>query len=449
MATSPTTTFPNLSIPQVSVFTQYGINERQVEPLVPLLYPVWTGVISKLMNHMGKPQLVESATRTFEIYRKPNTWGAATISARNQVGSSLVLTFSDPTFQFFPVGNTVISKSGALGIVKTASAGTVTIDFFLNPNGNTAFVSSDFVVGEMASDNGDVTNPYNRQSKQSRYTMPVQYKNIVGSVSDTCQIFSEDVKQRTYLQAVNGKQYYATNKLTETLARMQQLEAVRMYRNIPANFDPSAPVGATIINQILTMGGGQRPVPVNGITESEFQSAIKQYELQGGYNSDEILIIAGSGYLGDLQNNVFKGLVQTAGTNSVLADAAKKAGLNIFTYGYLGHSITLVHEPLFNNPNFFNQSSVFAGETTMTHAAIWINPAMVKTEQGIMMPFAQEYYYTAKDMIVTEINGLTDSNGNPVKTGTNPSLSSNVEINWNKTTQLSNPAGCFYHYVTA
>lgn len=450
MANSPSTTFPDLSLPQVSVFAEYGINDRQVEALVPLISQAYDiGVISKISQQLSKPQLIESATPTFEIYRKPLSWASATIAARDKdtISGSLILGWSDPTFSFIPVGNTVIAKSGCVGIVTAKSAGTATIGFFSNANGNTSFVLSDFKLGEMASDNGDVTDRYNRTTKETRYTMPVNYKNIVSSISDSCTIYAADVKQKTYLSSVGGKQYYALNKIVEMLARVQHTDSVRMYRNTPAVFNQSTPMGASFINQILTMGGTGRPITAS-VTRSEFEAAIKEYVLKGGYASNEITIIAGTSYIADLQSNVFYGFVNTAGTNNVLGGQVVK-GLNIFTYSYLGFTINMIHEPLFDNPNIFNASALFAGETTMSKSAIWINTAPPKTVQGVTLPFVQDYYYIASDMIVSERDGLTDMNGNPTKKNTNPSLAATVEVNWNKTTQLTNPAGCFFHYASA
>lgn len=449
MATSPSTTFPDLSLPQVSVFSEYGINERQVEPLVPLLQPAFDiGVLSKISQQISKPMMVESDTPTFEVYRKPLAWIVATIATRTITGTGdLILTWSDPNFNMLIVGNTVAASSGAIGIVKSKDSGTATVGFYSNPNGNTSFVSTDFVVGQQASDNGDVTDRYNRVTKETQYTMPVRYTNIVSSISASCQIFAADAKQKTYLKAVNGTQYYALNKVSETLARMQQLESVRMYRNLPANFDPAKPMGASFVNQILTMGGKGRSINA-AITKAEFNAAIKEYTQSGGFNGTEITIIAGTSYIADLQSNVFYDLIVTAGSNSVLFGGGKYKvdGLNVFQYMYLGFTINLILEPLFDNPNIFNPSLLFAGETNRSKSAIWVNSAPTKTVQGVSMPFIQDYYYIASDMIVAEQAGMTDMNGNPNKTTTSASLSSIVQINWNKTTQLTNPGACFYHY---
>jgi len=281
----PNSTFIDPNLPLVSVFTDYGINERQVEPLVPKLAPAFSrSVISTIAEQIGKPQLVSAKTPIFQIYRQPNDWAAATISNRSAVGTDLVLTWSDPTFQSIRVGNMTQAKSGALGIVKSASAGTATIGFLSNPNGSTSFGASDFVIGELASDRGDVTDRDNRLSKSTFFTMPVPYQNIVSSISDTTTVNFSEANQFTYLKNINGTQYYALNKVTQMLGRLQQTYSIRMVGDIPANFNTSTPVGGSLIWQIKNQGGTTRALNA-AITPTEFHDAIQQYINNGGYAS--------------------------------------------------------------------------------------------------------------------------------------------------------------------
>ena len=444
----PNSTFIDPNLPLVSVFTDYGINERQVEPLVPKLAPAFSrSVISTIAEQIGKPQLVSAKTPIFQIYRQPNDWAAATISNNVTVGTDRVLTWSDPTFQSIRVGNMVQAKSGALGIVKSASAGTATIGFLSNPNGSTAFGANDFVIGELASDRGDVTDRDNRLSKSTFFTMPVPYQNIVSSISDTTTVNFSEANQFTYLKNINGTQYYALNKVTQMLGRLQQTYSIRMVGDIPANFNTSTPVGGSLIWQIKNQGGTTRALNA-AITPTEFHDAIQQYINNGGYASKEVIIVAGSSYIQDLQRNVFRDFVTTAGNNNVLGGKEVK-GLNIMSYYYSGFTFHLIMDEFLNNPNIWQSSTLFAGETVRSKSAIWMNAAPCPTENGGTLPFVSDYYYGVPDMIVTEVKGMTDMMGRPVKEGVNGKLASTVEVNWNKTTQFNNPAQCMFHYASA
>lgn len=444
----PNSTFIDPNLPLVSVFANYGINDRQVEPLVPKLAPAFQrSVISAIAEQIGKPQLVSAKTPIFQIYRQPNDWAAATIAGRSVVGTDLVLTWSDPSFQAIRVGNMVQAKSGALGIVKSKSAGTATIGFLSNPNGSTAFGASDFVIGQLASDRGDVTDRDNRLSKETLFTLPVPYQNIVSSMSDTTTVNFAEANQYTYLKNINGTQYYALSKVSQMLGRMQQTYSIRMVGDISANFDTATPVGGSLIWQIKNQGGSTRAINA-AITESEFNEAIQQYINNGGYASKEVIIVGGSSYIQDLQKNVFKQYVTTAGNNNVLGGKEVK-GLNIMSYYYSGFTFHLIMDEFLNNPNIWQPSDLFAGETVRSKSAIWMNAAPVPTENGGTLPFVSDYYYGVPDMIVTEVKGMTDMMGRPNKEGVSGKLSSTVEVNWNKTTQFNNPAQCFYHYASA
>jgi len=444
----PNSTFIDPNLPLVSVFTDYGINERQVEPLVPKLAPAFSrSVISTIAEQIGKPQLVSAKTPIFQIYRQPNDWAAATISSRSVVGTDLVLGWSDPTFQSIRVGNMTQSRSGALGIVKIASAGTATISFLSNPNGSTAFGANDFVIGELASDRGDVTDRDNRLSKSTLFTMPVPYQNIVSSISETTTVNFSEANQFTYLKNINGTQYYALNKVTQMLGRLQQTYSARMIGNIPANFNTSTPIGGSLIWQIQNQGGTSRAIN-SAITETEFHEAIQQYINNGGYASKEVVIVGGSSYIQDLQKNVFKQYVVTAGDTNVLGGKSVQ-GLNIMSYYYSGFMFHLIMDEFLNNPNIWHPSILFPGETVRSKSAIWMNAAPCPTENGGTLPFVSDYYYGVPDMIVTEVKGMTDMMGRPVKEGVNGKLASTVEVNWNKTTQFNNPAQCMFHYASA
>lgn len=444
----PNSTFIDPNLPLVSVFANYGINDRQVEPLVPKLAPAFQrSVISAIAEQIGKPQLVSAKTPIFQIYRQPNDWAAATIADRSAVGTDLVLTWSDPSFQAIRVGNMIQAKSGAVGIVKSKSAGTATIGFLSNSNGSTAFGASDFVIGQLASDRGDVTDRDNRLSKETLFTLPVPYQNIVSSMSDTTTVNFAEANQYTYLKNINGTQYYALSKVSQMLGRMQQTYSIRMVGDISANFDTAKPVGGSLIWQIKNQGGSTRAINA-AITESEFNEAIQQYINNGGYASKEVIIVGGSSYIQDLQKNVFKQYVTTAGNNNVLGGKEVK-GLNIMSYYYSGFTFHLIMDEFLNNPNIWQPSDLFAGETVRSKSAIWMNAAPVPTENGGTLPFVSDYYYGVPDMIVTEVKGMTDMMGRPNKEGVSGKLSSTVEVNWNKTTQFNNPAQCFYHYASA
>lgn len=441
---TPSTPFPNPNLPMVSVFAQYGMNEREVERLVPKIAPAFQrSKVSLIAEYLGKAVLKKSKTRIFEIYRQADDFPSATISSRTVSGTDLILTWTDSNFQSIRVGNMIKAASGAFGIVKSVSAGSATVGFLSNPNGSTAFVSTDFAANEIASDRGDVTNPNSRKSKTTLFTLPNQYKNIVSSISETVEVTAEEANQFTYLENIDGTQYYAISKVTQALQRMLQIQSLRMVDEIPPVYDENSPVGGSLIWQIKNQGGVYRPITAE-ITEAEFNNAIQQYVNNGGFNGEEIVIVAGASYLADIQKNVFKQYITTAGTSNVVGGAEVK-GLNAFEYGYQGLKFKIVRDDVMSSTKQWGVSNIFAGESKRSKSAMWINTAPVATEQGGTMPALMEYYYITPDMIVSEKAGMTDMMGRPNKNTTSGQLSSTVEISLNKTTQLTQPSGHMFH----
>lgn len=443
---SPTSTFVDPNLPAISVFSQFGINERQVEKRVALMNPAFdVSVMAKISEHLGKPEMIEAATRVIEVYRKPLSWAASYVGTRTVSGSNLVITYTQSDFQAIRERHMVFcGSSKAIGYVISKGAGTATISFLNNPNGNASFVSADFAQGTLVSDGGEITNPNNRQSSETLYTMPIRYQNIVGSTSDTCTMTAEQAKQMTYVINEKGTQYYAQKFLSEMLARFRQEHSVRDLRDIPVNLDSTKPVGASIINQIKTMGGRSRAI-LAAVDETEFNAVAEDYANNGGNSSKEVVIVGGYSYIRDLQVNVFKGLLNTAGKGSVLGEIE---GLNCMGYWLAGFHYILILDPLYQNPNIFPQSTIFPGSTTMSKSAIWFDPTPVPTEGGGQMPCLQDYYYLQSDMMVVELPGMTNMQGNPNKTGFSPKLESAVEVNWNTTRQLTNPGAGYWHYTS-
>lgn len=440
--------FINPNLPLKSVFELNELNYRQVEKLVPKMAPAFQrSVISILSEQMGKPVLKKSANRVFEIYRQPNDYPAATIATRTASGTKLVLEWTDSTFQAIRMGNLIVANSGCLGYVETVAAGTATIAFFSNPNGNTAFVSADFAVGELAIDGGDVGNLNNRESKTTLFTLPIQYKNVIGQINESVTIDFESANQMTWIQGPDGQMYYAHAKVAQTMGRMKQYESYRLVGDFPAVFDSEKPLSGSILWQIKNQGGRSRSFS-SAITESEFYAAADDFANAGGYTSNEIVIVCGRNYLSDIQKNVFKQFVTTAGNTNVVGGTSVK-GIDAYEYGYNGVTYKFIVDRFLDNPQIFGQSSIFTGETKRSHSAIWMSTAPVATENGGTMPFIADYYYGVADIIATEVDGMIDSKGNPVKKGANAKLAATVELSLNKATQLSAPSSCYYHYTEA
>lgn len=436
-------TFIDPSIPLVSIFDLRGMMPSSVERLVPLMNPQFQRpVITKLVDHMkGSTVQEKTGNRLFKVYRQPNDYPSATVDSRTASGSDLILTFTDTAFQALPVGHQVTATTGALAEIIFAQAGTITVQFLSNSNGNTSFVAGDFAVDTLASDSGTFGNVNNRSNPATVFTLPIEYDNVIGRFDAGCAISFEDANNLTYLDTPYGKAY-AMQKEMQTIQRMYQQYYAYMMRDNAMVQSQNRPLPSSWINQIKTMGGFQQSF-AGALSLQELRDAVREYEAQGGFSGEEIVVTCGSQYLGDVQESLEPYVITSGTANVVGGDTIK--GLNITMYAFEGLVLKFIKDPFLDNKMIFG-TDPNTGFSKRSRSAIWMSTDMVKTENGGTLPFVTDYYFgNTADVHRWEVQGSMDSKGNPVSVGSNSKTEAEVNFYVNKTTQLMNPAGCMYH----
>lgn len=436
--------YANNNEPIPSVFDAVGIGEKQVENLVPKLSPAFSRPVLSIITDqlMGGTQKRKSAQRKFTIYRQENDYPSATIQNRASNGAALVLTFTDSTFASIVPGNMVKSVSGCLGKVETIDQGSMVVTFFANPNGNTAFVSADFAANEMVSDRGTIGNTINRVNPINVFSLPDATYNMVSQMDAGCFLTFDEMQTKTYLKNSKGTQYYAYQKDKQTLERLYQQYITRTYDNVPVNLSQTEPVGASLLNQILTMGGGQTTLGASStFTEAQLQAAIQEYTASGGFTTDEILVVGGSQYVANWQKALANYVVQSGNRNTLGGETVN--GINIMEYGFQGLHFKVAVDKILDNQRMWGTTNGFS---TRSNSAIWAAVQKVETENGELAPFACAYYLGETDDIKrTVIEGMIDENGNSVRKGNNGQKGVSIQYTWDKTDQLMNPRTCWYH----
>ena len=433
------------NVPLVSIFDSKNMSPRFTEQAVPILSPQFSRpALAKLIDVLDGAVLKKATNRKFNIFRMPNDFPAFTISARTAVGSLLQLTTTDPTFEAIPVGNAIFSVSGCLAEVVSKTAGSYTIRCVYSPTGTgtTAFASADFALDELASDRGALGDINNRLTPETVFTLPTEYSNYIAQYDAGAYVSKEDLNNKTYLANQNGQPFYALLKETQAMQRMMQTYYARLYSNVAAVADPNKPVGASLLNQINTMGGFS--LGISGtVTETVLKNAIRQYVTNGGFTGDEIVVLCGSQYLGDIQESLAQ-YVQTAGDKNVVG-GTEVEGINIYMYGFEGLKLKFIKDPFLDNKQIFGVDST-TGYSNRSKSAIWMNTDQCKTENGISVPFVCDYYFgDTADIQRWEVPGSMDSKGNAVTTGANGKKGCQINFTLDKQTQLMNPAACMYH----
>jgi hypothetical protein len=437
--------YANPNEPLMSVFDAIGINDKAIENLVPQLSPQFQRpVLSKILDQIeGGTQKIKSKNRLFRIYRQDNDYPSATIQQSTLVGGAMQLILNENDFTAIAEGNAVYALSGTIGKLVSKSEGRMVLSFVSNPNGATAFSATDFLAGEEVIDGGDIGNLINRLTKETILSLPDESKNIIGTMNASAYITFEDVNTYGYLQSVGGTQYYALQKEVQAIQRLNQQYVKRQLSNTPAVFSGTEPMGASLLNQVLTMGGTPVPLaPTASFTEQDLQNAIQAYTAAGGFTSNEVLVMGGPDYIANWQN-ALKGYLTTAGTNNTIGGASI-TGINIMEYGFQGLVFKVVQDAVLGNKRMWGTAG--NGRSARSNSALWTNTSPVKTEQNITMPFATSRYFgNTADIQRWIVPGNMDEKGNPVKQGANGKKGCQIEFTWDKQDAFSNPRASLYH----
>lgn len=429
-----------------SIFDQRNLTPRFVEQSVPIMTPQYSRpALSKLIDVLEGAVLKKAGNRKFNINRMPNDFPFATITVRATSGSLLVLTLADASFQAIPIGNAVMSQSGAVAEVIDKGAGTMTLSCVYSPTGtgNTAFATADFAINQIVSDRGALGDIQNRLTPETVFTLPTEFSNYIAQYDNAAYVSHEDVNNKTYIPNSMGTDYYALQKEAQALQRLMQTYYARLYSDVPANVNnPNKPMGASIINQIKTMGGFAQGI-TGTVTETILKNVIRQYVANGGFTGEEIVVLCGSQYLGDIQESLAQYVI-TAGDKNVVGGTAVE-GINIYNYGFEGLKLKFIKDPFLDNKQIWGTDTT-TGFSNRSRSAIWMNTDQCKTENGISVPFVCDYYFgNTADVVRWEVPGNMDSKGNPVTQGANGKKGCQINFTLDKQTQLMNPAACMYH----
>jgi len=430
--------------PLQPIFDLSNLQPAAVEMLIPKMQPRYQRpVLSKLIDQLGQGATQRRNTnQKFTIFRQPNDYRAATIQTRTSSGSNLTLALTGAGVNAFTKDLLVVSSTGCIAEVVSANSGTVVLRFYANPNGNTSFASTDFAQGQLVSSRGTLGDQNSREVAPTPFSMPQSYVNYISQWDAKAIITFNDANTETWVTSPYGK-FYAMQKEVQAMQYMMVEYNAAMYSDMPAVANNNKPMGASPINQIKTMGG--LAIPISGtITLAAFRDAARQYIAKGGFVGDEVVIICGSQYLGDLQEGGLDAYVLTAGTNNVVG-GSKVMGLNIFEYGFQGLRFKFIVDPFLDNQLIWD-TDPSTGFSRRSRTAIWMSTDRVKTENGGDLPFVCDYYFgNTSDIVRQIVPGMINERGLYITQGANGKKECEINFSLNKTTQIMNPAAGLTH----
>ncbi len=422
-----------------------GGTDKAVEQFVIQLSPAYQRPkLSMLLDQIEGGTVKKMTNRQFTIFRQDNDYPNMTIASRISQGANLKLVATDSSFAAIAKGNAVYAASGAIGKVVDKDNGYIVVSFVSNPNGNTSFVSADFAANEEAIDGGDIGNIQDRQSKETIFSLPDPYLNIIGTINATAQITFEDVNTKTYITNIDGQSYYATQKEVQTLERLMQQWVKRQLSDTPASFNSNEPIGASLVNQAKSMGGTYVPLgATSAFSASTYKNIFREYISKGGFTSNEVIGWCGADYMANFQDTFEDLHIKFVGVNNTVGGQSVK-GIDFREYAYAGLSIKLMHDPIMDNAKMWGTAS--NGHSKRSNSCVFMNTSPAKNENGGVSPFACSYYFgETADIVSTVVEGMIGSNGKYVSKGSNGKKAFTREFTYDKQEVFMNPRGILLH----
>lgn len=353
-----------------------------------------------LVNIMNLGQSKPIGSAIYEFSKRDNLAVSTQIAGNALVGNNLVLTFSDPTYNLFRVGDKVMDTEWVLGRVFSSSAGTATIEPL-----DTVFVAAThFKAGMYCKVIGDASANRDSRGKESLYNIPIMDSNFYSTKRDSVAISLEDMID-TYVKYGEKSWYFA-----------QEMEMIqRGAKNMELDFIVSNKAQVTTSAGFTNMNGGLKWSIINRggaylksnnlLDRNIFETLLHEIASKNSSASKEVTIMAGESamfIIHDFINEIgkFSGVNNTFGGQKV-------HGLQYNEYAIGSISAKLVPFPTFNDPVLFPEASAILGAkgSRQSNALFMIDSSPNKIVAGGTEP-SIELFHFGKEMYYGHIKGM-------------------------------------------
>lgn len=375
-----------------------ALNDRHVLQQIIKVRPQYSSMY-RMMNMLSSPLLVDK-----RVVEQPYTdiavptvqCASAVLSANNTIATVTLQGVSDDIlaspFQL------VDSSTKVVGTIITHSASTVVLKFVSAPDETVkAFTSSDFTGGTVATQSTSASIDYDAsRSTESQYYLPQLRQLPIGTETRSVTLKKSDMieKNRIVKTTANGIQYLAWMQVDRMLSEFMNGLEIKMHINnkvMPDKFGNGGQF-AGLQSQIINEGGSYQTMNT-APNEAEIIKSIEYIRDQRGHGG-EILIAAGTGAYGAIQQSLGNKFIPYAGSNNTLG-GKDVVGINIETYKYLDCQIKFLTDfNDFNHPQYFPAvSSIVPNQLKQKYAYYAFDANPVQIEGGQTVPFLTDYYY--------------------------------------------------------
>lgn len=335
----------------------------------------------------------------YEKSKRGNLGVVAQIQSNSLVGTSLVIVFSDPTYEFFRVGDTVADSNNVLGNVTVAGPGTITV----SPITVTFVAATHFIANMFAKVFFNTSLTRNSVGVTSLYNTPDLDYNYTGLTRDTTALARKDFIS-TYVK-VGGKYWWCAQQL-EMVARMGKMTEFKFV------FSERADVGGKQYNGGIIWSiknrGGEYVSSTAAITQPVLQGLIQGIKTRNP-GTTEVTMFAGAGAIASFQSFMTP-LIQFVGVNSTFG-MGTKSGLDVMMYNWLGVKLNIVPLDLFNDPKLFQEISTITGTPKQGNAFFIVDASPIPAVDGGTLPAIERFHFGPTEMMSTYTPGMIGTDG--------------------------------------
>ena len=348
------------------------------------------------------------------VFSKPimgSSTAVAQVAGNNLVGTNLVITFVDPTFNSFReklvIGDGTAAM--ALGRVISKAPGTVTIE---SVSGET-LTAAMFAAGTFATEMWIASGNRGSTGVQSIYETPKYVSNQTAITRESLTIFRRDMAE-TWVQYAGDYWITAQEPLTaRRFARGLERKAIWSRFGSTANSSLEGKVSFSkgLKESIMDQERGGVYMGLTGsMTQGQFEGWLAQIADRKNSSKYSITLGCGRGFLRWIQGFNTPMITATGRNNTFGGESVK--GLDTYEYSINGIDVKLIMIPFFNDRDVFPGMSAASGTGTFTrmqYTAIVLDVDNYESVDGKMLPAMEKVYFGDEEIIYGYVPGMIGS----------------------------------------